>query len=80
MIPLGPFLSKNFATSISPWIVTMEALEAFKTDNMQQDPKPLPYLQHNDNYNFDITLESYLKSKEKLHITLQNYEFKKIIN
>lgn len=41
----------------------MEALEPFKTENMQQDPTPLPYLQHSDAYNFDITLEAYLKSK-----------------
>lgn len=63
MVPLGPFLSKNFATTISPWIVTMEALEEFKTENMQQDPLPLPYLRHQDNYNFDITLQAMLKSK-----------------
>lgn len=62
MVPLGPFLAKNFSTTISPWIVTMEALESFKTDNMQQDPVALPYLRHDDKYNFDITLESYLKS------------------
>lgn len=55
--PLGPFLAKNFATTISPWIVTFEALEEFKTDNHEQNPKPLPYLQHTDNFNFDINLE-----------------------
>lgn len=62
MVPLGPFLSKNFATTISPWIVTMEALEPFKTENMKQDPTPLPYLLHSEPYNFDITLEAHLKS------------------
>lgn len=63
MVPLGPFLSKNFATTISPWIVTMEALEAFKTDNMVQDPVPLSYLRHDDIYNYDITLEAFLRSE-----------------
>jgi fumarylacetoacetase len=42
--PLGPFLGKNFGTTISPWIVTMEALEPFRVPQPQQDPKPLPYL------------------------------------
>lgn len=56
-VPLGPFLAKNFATSISPWVVTMDALQPFVIPNMDQEPKPLPYLQHDDSYNFDISLE-----------------------
>ncbi|ELU14609.1 hypothetical protein CAPTEDRAFT_180564 [Capitella teleta] len=63
-VPLGPFGGKNLGTSISPWIVTMEALEPFTTANFNQDPKPLPYLQHADNYNFDINLEVSLKVPE----------------
>lgn len=55
-IPLGPFLAKNLGTSISPWIVTMEALEPFKISNTAQDPKPLEYLSHSDPFNFDISL------------------------
>jgi fumarylacetoacetase len=43
-IPLGPFNAKNFATSISPWIVTFEALELFKVQLEKQDPEPLKYL------------------------------------
>ena len=42
--PLGPFLAKNFCTSISPWIVTLEALEPFRKPLPAQDPPPLPYL------------------------------------
>lgn len=42
--PLGPFLAKNFATTISPWVVTMEALEPFRIPGPKQDPEPLPYL------------------------------------
>jgi fumarylacetoacetase len=55
--PLGPFLSKNFATSISPWIITMDALEPFRTKGPKQDPAPLPYLQQKGKHNFDINLE-----------------------
>ncbi|KAK3751864.1 hypothetical protein QZH41_009675 [Actinostola sp. cb2023] len=56
-VPLGPFLGKNFATTISPWVVTMEALQPFAGENPVQDPTPLPYLQHSDPYTFDINLE-----------------------
>ncbi|XP_053386838.1 fumarylacetoacetase-like [Mercenaria mercenaria] len=60
-VPLGPFLGKNFGTTISPWVVTMDALKPFQVPNIEQDPKPLPYLTHEDNYNFDINLEVSLK-------------------
>ena len=56
-VPLGPFLGKNFASSISPWIVTMDALEPFRTESPEQDPKPLPYLQIEGNHSYDIRLE-----------------------
>lgn len=56
-VPLGPFLAKNFASSISPWIVTMDALEPFRTKGPKQDPTPLPYLQQKGKHAFDITLE-----------------------
>lgn len=56
-VPLGPFLSKNFASSISPWIVTMDALEPFRTKGPKQDPMPLPYLQEKGKKTFDIHLE-----------------------
>lgn len=56
-VPLGPFLAKNLGTSISPWVVPMEALLPFRVANYPQDPQPLPYLKHEDSYNFDIGLE-----------------------
>jgi len=56
-VPLGPFLAKNFASSISPWIVTLDALEPFKTATPKQDPEPLPYLHFEGNRSFDIQLE-----------------------
>lgn len=62
-VPLGPFGAKNFGTTISPWIVTMEALEPFKVPNMIQDPKPFAYLQHEESCNFDIKLEVNIKSE-----------------
>lgn len=60
-VPLGPFLAKNFATSISSWIVTLDALEPFRTASPKQDPTPFPYLQQTGNHAFDINLEVYIK-------------------
>jgi fumarylacetoacetase len=63
--PLGPFLSKNFATSISPWVVTMEALEPFRCPAPPRpagDPAPLPYLAVAGDTAFRITLEVWLRS------------------
>jgi len=56
-VPLGPFLAKNFASSISPWIVTLDALDAFRTEGPKQDPPVLPYLEFEGQHNFDINLE-----------------------
>lgn len=60
--PLGPFLAKNFATSISPWIITMDALKPFRCPAPSQNPKPLPYLQESERYTYDINLEVDLKT------------------
>ncbi len=60
--PLGPFLGKNFATSISPWIVPLQALEPFRVAGPPQEPKPLPYLRQKGEQNFDLRLEVDLKS------------------
>jgi fumarylacetoacetase len=60
-VPLGPFLSKNFASTISPWIITLEALEPFRVKGYEQEPKLLPYLQYQGHKNIDIQLEVYLK-------------------
>lgn len=56
-VPLGPFLAKNFASSISPWIVTLEALEPFRVSGPTQEPKVLPYLEYDGAKNYDIHLE-----------------------
>ncbi len=60
--PLGPFLAKNFCTSISPWVVTLEALEPFRKSLSRQDPEPLPYLRQKDDFTFDIHLEAHLRT------------------
>jgi fumarylacetoacetase len=68
--PLGPFLAKSFATTISPWIVTMEALEPFRAPasaRAEGDPQPLPYLTaagDRERGGIDLTLEVYLSSRK----------------
>ena len=63
-VPLGPFLSKNFGSVISPWIVTLDALEPFRLSGPRQDPAVLPYLQYKGKKSFDINLEVILKPNE----------------
>ncbi len=60
-VPLGPFLGKNFASSVSPWVITLDALEPFRTEGPSQDPKPLAYLQTEGKRTFDIKLEAFLQ-------------------
>jgi fumarylacetoacetase len=60
--PLGPFLAKNFCTSISPWVVTLEALESFRRPLPPQDPEPLPYLRAAKDFTYDIQLEARLQT------------------
>jgi fumarylacetoacetase len=66
--PLGPFLAKNFATTVSPWIVTLEALEPFRvpaTPRPADDPPPLPYLSWPSQEQcggIDLTLEAFMRS------------------
>ncbi|KAF0129394.1 MAG: fumarylacetoacetase [Bacteroidetes bacterium] len=76
-VPLGPFLSKSFGSVISPWIVTLEALENFRVAGPVQEPKPMPYLQQNGLNNFDIQLEVYLKpeNSEDSLICKSNFKY-----
>src|ERR1044071_5335350 len=60
--PLGPFLAKNFCTSISPWVVMLEALEPFRKPLPAQDPEPLPYLRAASDFTYDIQLEARLQT------------------
>jgi fumarylacetoacetase len=63
-VPLGPFLSKNFASSVSPWVVTLDALEPFKCEGPEQDVPILPYLKFEGRKNYDIHLEVYIKTEK----------------
>ncbi len=75
--PLGPFLGKNFATAISPWIVTMEALQAFTVDAPVQTQKVLPYLEETERLNFDIEIsfdiETANQNKATISVTNSKY-------
>jgi fumarylacetoacetase len=74
--PLGPFLSKSLATSISPWVVTLDALEPFRCQGPEQDPEPLPYLQGEGDIAYDIHLEVHLQTEsmaEPALISRSNY-------
>lgn len=75
-VPLGPFLGKNFASSISPWVVTLEALEPFRTTCPEQDPKPLPYLRSKKKRTFDLNLEVYIQADGKEEVKICNSNFK----
>ena len=71
-VPLGPFLAKNFASSISPWIVTLDALEPFRCKGEIQQPEVLPYLKFTGDKNIDINLKFRLSPITFLHILFQN--------
>jgi fumarylacetoacetase len=77
-VPLGPFLAKNFATSISPWVVTMDALQPFRTAAPAQAPPPLPYLHSESRATYDIRLEVTLQSEkmpEPQRICASNFKY-----
>ena len=76
-VPLGPFLAKSFASSISPWVVTLEALKPFKTNGPIQDPEVLPHLATKGAKNYDINLEVLIqpeKENEKI-VSKSNFKF-----
>jgi len=76
-VPLGPFLAKNFASTISPWIVTLDALEPYRTESpKQEDPKPLPYLQQTGDKSYDIHLQVAIQPEEKEETIVSNSNFK----
>lgn len=75
-VPLGPFLAKSFASSISPWIVTLDALEPYRTKSPEQNPQPLPYLSQSGNHSFDIHLEVNIVTHEGVSTTVSKSNFK----
>lgn len=76
-VPLGPFLGKSFASSLSPWIVTLDALEPFRTSGPVQEPKVLPYLEYKDDKHIDINLQVLIQpeGKEETVVCNSNYKF-----
>lgn len=76
-VPLGPFLGKNFGSTISPWIVTMDALEPFRVEGPPQDPPVLEYLKTSGPSNFDVTLEVCIKpaSGEEIIVSRTNLKY-----
>ena len=76
-VPLGPFLGKSFGSSISPWVVTLEALEPFRTQGPVQEPEVLPYLKSEKPGNFDINLEVYIQpeGKSASKVCTSNFKF-----
>jgi fumarylacetoacetase len=75
-VPLGPFLGKNFGSTISPWIVTLDALQPFRVKGPDQFPQVLPYLVANGEKNFDISLEVLIKPEQSDETTVSRSNFK----
>mmetsp|Transcript_26644 Transcript_26644/g.37507 ORF Transcript_26644/g.37507 Transcript_26644/m.37507 type:complete len:191 (+) Transcript_26644:1-573(+) len=76
--PLGPFTAKNWATTVSPWVVTLEALEPFRVPGPQQEPTPLSYLQDNTPSAYDINLFAAVQSEKMKNphiITKTNFKY-----
>lgn len=76
-VPLGPFLGKNFASSISPWVVTLDAMEPYRTESPQQDPEPLDYLKIEGKKTFDIKLEAFIQPEgsEETKVCTSNFKY-----
>jgi len=76
-VPLGPFLGKNFGSSMSPWVVTLDALEPFRVYGPEQDPIPLEYLQSNGPRSYDINLEVYIQPEGSTEskVSASNYKY-----
>jgi len=75
-VPLGPFLAKNFASHVSPWVVTMDALEPFIVNGPEQDPEVLPYLKYDKATHFDVKLEVGIQPEGSSETTVSNSNFK----
>jgi fumarylacetoacetase len=76
-VPLGPFLGKSFCSSMSPWVVTMEALDPFRVEGPMQEPEVLDYLKIDGKRNFDIQLEVFIKPPTggSTRVSLSNFKF-----
>jgi fumarylacetoacetase len=77
-VPLGPFQGKSFATTISPWIVTLDALEPFRVAGPVQDPKPLPYLEEEGKTSYDIHIHTSIQPKKQEETIVSKTNFKNL--
>jgi fumarylacetoacetase len=75
-VPLGPFLAKNFASSISPWIVTLDALQPFAVESIEQNPDVLSYLKFEGKKSYDVRLEVSLQPENSSETTICKSNFK----
>lgn len=76
-VPLGPFLGKNFGSTLSPWIVTLEALEILRVQGPVQDPKVLPYLEYSGKKSFDINLDVNIRTEkgDEKNVCRSNFKY-----
>jgi fumarylacetoacetase len=76
-VPLGPFLGKNFGSVVSPWIVTLDALEPFRVPGPKQEPTVLPYLSFTGDHNFDIKLDVFIRphGQNEVRVCHSNYQY-----
>jgi fumarylacetoacetase len=75
-VPLGPFLAKNFASTLSPWIITLEALEPFRCPGPIQFPPVLPYLEYHGLRNYDINLTVSIVPEDNVETVISHSNFK----
>ena len=76
-VPLGPFLAKNFASHVSPWIVTLDALQPYKVDGPVQEPEVFDYLKYNGQKNYDIKLDVLIQPEngEETLVSQSNFKY-----
>jgi len=76
-VPLGPFLAKNFASTVSPWIVTLDALQPFKVDGPVQNPEVFDYLKYDGQKNYDIKLDVFIQpeNSEETQVSKSNFKY-----
>lgn len=76
-VPLGPFLAKNFASTVSPWIVTLDALQPYKVDTPKQEPEVLSYLKFDGQLSYDVQLEVFIQPEnaDETKICTSNFKY-----
>jgi fumarylacetoacetase len=75
-VPLGPFLGKNFGSTVSPWVVTLDALEPYRVAGPEQNPPVLPYLEYQGEKNYDIALQVAIQPENEEETVISNSNLK----